>query len=117
ASGTSSRCCHRGEAMTSTEACMQQLAILGGAPAIADPAADARLFHWPIVTDEDERAVVEVMRTGRTSGTDVTRQFEAEYAAWQGSRYALGVCNGTAGLLAAMWACGVGAGDEVICPG
>ena len=92
-------------------------ALLGGTPAVADFTADAALFHWPIVTAEDEAAVVSVMHEGAgLSGTQVTKAFEAEYAAWQGSRYALGVCNGTAGLLAAMWACDVGAGDEVICP-
>ena len=47
---------------------------------------------------------------------DVTREFETEYAAWQGSRYALAHCNGTAALLAAMFGCRVGPGDEIICP-
>jgi len=37
-------------------------------------------------------------------------------AQWLGVRHALAACNGTAALLAAMRACGVGAGDEVICP-
>jgi dTDP-4-amino-4,6-dideoxygalactose transaminase len=50
------------------------------------------------------------------SGTDVTKKFEAEFAGWLGTRFALAYCNGTASLHAAMWACGVGAGDEVICP-
>lgn len=92
-------------------------AILGGAAVIDNPEADEDLFHWPIVTPEDEQAVISVMHSGRLlSSTNITKLFEAEYAAWQGSVYALGTCNGTAGLLAAMWACGVGAGDEIICP-
>jgi perosamine synthetase len=33
-----------------------------------------------------------------------------------GMYYALGCCNGAASLLAGMWACGVGAGDEIIAP-
>ncbi len=49
------------------------------------------------------------------SGTDITKEFEKEYATWNGTGFALGTCNGTAALAAAMWACGVGAGDEVIC--
>jgi dTDP-4-amino-4,6-dideoxygalactose transaminase len=49
------------------------------------------------------------------SGTDITKEFESEYARWNGTQYALGACNGTAALAAAMWACGIGAGDEVIC--
>ena len=50
------------------------------------------------------------------SGTDVTQQFEKEFAAWQGAQYALGFNNGTAALHAAMYGCGVGSGDEIICP-
>ncbi|MFQ3620670.1 MAG: DegT/DnrJ/EryC1/StrS family aminotransferase [Spirochaetales bacterium] len=74
------------------------------------------LFHWPIVTEEDEQAVLQVLRAGKMSGTDITRVFEAEFAAWMGVSHALAVCNGTAGLLAALWACELGAGDEIICP-
>jgi dTDP-4-amino-4,6-dideoxygalactose transaminase len=33
-----------------------------------------------------------------------------------GTTHALGYPNGTESLRAAMWACGVGAGDEIICP-
>ena len=57
------------------------------------------------------------MRTLRVgmSGTDVTIQFEKEFAQWQGVKYALGFSSGTASLHAAMFACKVGVGDEVIC--
>jgi dTDP-4-amino-4,6-dideoxygalactose transaminase len=90
------------------------LAIKGGSKSVtSDPGT---IFSWPIVTQEDEDAVLAVLRRGAMSGLDVTRQFEAEMGQWMGLPYALGVCNGTAGLLAAMWACGVGAGDEIIGP-
>ena len=95
---------------------VRPLALLGGPAAVTEPEGDAALFHWPIVTEEDEQAVVEVLRAGSTSGIGITREFEREYAAWAGAAHALATCNGTAGLLAAYWACGVGAGDEVICP-
>lgn len=79
--------------------------------------SNKELFHWPIVTDEEVEAVAEVMRDGAApSGTNITRQFEREFAAWHGVKYGLGTCNGTAALNAAFWACGVGAGDEVIAP-
>lgn len=91
------------------------LAIRGGAPAITSDAGG--IFDWPIVTEADEAAVLDVLRTRAMSGTAITKAFEAEWAAYNGTAHALGVCNGTAALLAAMWACGVGAGDEVICPG
>jgi len=50
------------------------------------------------------------------SGTDITAEFEREFAKWQDVKYALGYCNGTMALLAAMYAAGVGFGDEIICP-
>lgn len=92
----------------------QQLAILGGPKAV--PQVNPKLFHWPIVTEEDEQAVLDVLRSGRMSGTDITQQFEAEYARWMGVKHALGYCNGTSALLGAFWACEVGAGTEIICP-
>jgi len=91
-----------------------RLAALGGPKAVQTPPGD--LFTWPIVTHEDEEAVLDVLRRGAMSGTDVTRQFEQEYAAWQGSKYALGHSSGTAALHAAMFGCRVGVGDEIICP-
>ena len=57
----------------------QSLAVLGGPRAVRGELPD-ELSHWPIVTDEDEWAVVEVLRAGTMSGTDITRQFEREYA-------------------------------------
>ena len=92
----------------------EQLAILGGPQACAIDPGDA--FRWPILTTEDEEAVLEVIRRGAMSGTDVTKQFEAGFAEWMGTPFALGYPSGTESLRAAMWACGVGAGDEIICP-
>jgi len=89
-------------------------ALLGGPKAVASDPGD--IFRWPVYTEEDEQAVLEVMRAGAMSGTDVTRRFEAEFADWMGLPFALAHVNGTAALQAAMWACGVGRGDEVICP-
>jgi len=91
------------------------LAVRGGPRAVTAP--DDDIFTWPIVTEEDEQAVLEVLRRGAMSGTDVTKQFEKEYAKWHGVKYALGFNTGTAALHAAMWACGVGRGDEIIAPG
>ncbi len=92
----------------------QGLALLGGPKVIEADEPD--LFHWPIVTEEDEQAVIAVLRGGSMSGTDITKQFEAEYAAFQGTKYALAHCNGTAALHGAMFGCKVGRGDEVIAP-
>ena len=93
-----------------------KLAIDGGPKVVSEDPNDESLFHWPIVTEEDEQAVIEVLRTGKTSANDITRKFEQEFAEWTGVKHALAYCNGTAALLGAFWACEIGAGDEIICP-
>ena len=92
----------------------RKLAIHGGPKAVASDPGD--VFRWPIVTQEDEEAVLEVLRRGMMSGRDVTMKFEEELAQWQGCRHALGFSTGTASLQSAMWACHVGVGDELIAP-
>jgi len=92
-----------------------QLAILGGPKSVTLDPGD--IFTWPIITEEDEQAVLDVLRRRAMSGTDITKQFEQEFAAWMGMEFGLGYPNGTDSLRGAMWACGVGAGDEIICPG
>jgi perosamine synthetase len=93
---------------------LTRLAIQGGPKTVQSEVGD--LFAWPIITEEDEQAVLAVLRAGKMSGTDVTMEFEKEFAAWHGIRYALGHNTGTAALHAAMFACGVGPGDEIIAP-
>lgn len=99
---------------------MSELALFGGPKAVTYVGTGKRdgsdLFAWPIVTKEDEDAVLEVIRNGAMSGTDITKEFEKDYCAWVGSKYALGTNNGTSALHAAMFGCGIGYGDEVICP-
>lgn len=92
----------------------QKLAIFGGPPTV--PSSSNAIFHWPIITDEDEAAALDVLRRGTMSQSDITIQFEREFAAWQGTRHALGFCNGTMALQAAMFACNLGVGDEMISP-
>ena len=93
---------------------MSELAIFGGPQAITKPAEN--LFTWPIITKEDEDAVLEVLRRGGMSGTDVTMKFEEDFKKWMGVEYALGFSSGTASLQAAMYAIGIRSGDELICP-
>ncbi len=91
-----------------------QLAIFGGPPTVSKDPTDT--FTWPIVTSEDEEAVLEVLRRGAMSELDVTQAFEQEFAAWQGRTYALGFNTGTAALHTAMFGVELGVGDELICP-
>ncbi|PIU51594.1 hypothetical protein COS91_03690 [Candidatus Desantisbacteria bacterium CG07_land_8_20_14_0_80_39_15] len=92
----------------------EKLAIKGGKRAVQKVQGD--MFKWPIITKEDENAVLEVLRAGKMSETDVTMKFEKEYAGWHKIKYALGFNTGTAALHSAMWACRVGVGDEIIGP-
>jgi dTDP-4-amino-4,6-dideoxygalactose transaminase len=90
------------------------LAACGGSKAVPSDSPDT--FEWPITTSEDEEAILEVLRAGSMSGTELTKDFEEEFAEWQGRDYALGYKSGTTSILGAMYGVGVGVGDEVIAP-
>lgn len=92
----------------------EKLALLGGSPAVTREWK--HLLKWPVITEEDEAAVLEVLRAGKMSQWDVTEQFEAEYAEYLGVPHCLMTVNGTAALQTAMWAVGVRRGTEIICP-
>lgn len=72
--------------------------------------------RWPIITSEDEAAVLAVLRDGDLSTHPVTRELEKDYRAYFGTRHALAHCNGTAALLASFFAIDLKPGDEVIVP-
>lgn len=77
------------------------------------PMVDVLAGYWGI-KDEVEAAVRTVMNKGNfILGEEVTR-FENEFAALNGSRYAVGVANGTDALRLSILACGLGPGDEII---
>ena len=93
---------------------MSELALFGGPKAMVSDPGD--MFTWPIITQEDEDAIVEVLHNRAMSGTDITMKFEEEFAQWMGVKYALGFSSGTASLQGAMFGIGLGRGDELICP-
>ena len=95
---------------------MSKLALLGGTPSIDKKEVPERLFKWPIITDEDVDAALDVVKNNRFSATDITEKFQDEFAEWLGRKYALAFCNGTLSLTTAMFAIGLGIGDEIICP-
>jgi len=96
---------------------MSKLALLGGEPVWRPSQSEIEgMFHWPIVNDEMREAQLQVLESGNMSGTDISHRFEEEFARWQGRKYALAHNNGTNALTAAMYALGVKAGDEVVCP-
>ena len=68
----------------------------------------------PGLGEEEERAVIEVLRTGwLTSGPQV-KTFEQLFAETVAAPHAIGVCSCTAALHLCLVALGVGPGDEVI---
>ena len=89
-----------------------RLAIDGGTPI-----RRTRLpYSHQWLDDDDIAAVVEVLRSDwLTTGPKVS-EFERAFADFVGAKEAVAVSNGTAALHAAMYAIGIGPGDEVIVP-
>ncbi len=100
-----------------------QLAINGGKPVRSSRLA-AGYFGPQFYDEVEQREVLDVLKTGapfRWYGPGNRRppkvlNFEQAFAKHQNTRYALGVTSGTAALISAINALGVGPGDEVILP-
>lgn len=73
-------------------------------------------FHVPEIDDEDIEAVVNVLRSGWLTTGAKARQFEQEFAAKVGARYAVALNSCTAALHLALEAIGLDEGDEVLVP-
>lgn len=73
---------------------------------------------WPFHTAEEVDAATSVLESGKTNywTGEQGRAFEREFAAASGCRYGVAVANGTVALELALWACEIGAGDEVVVP-
>lgn len=65
---------------------------------------------------EEEDAVLSVLRSRWLTAGEVTRRFEEAFANFVGARHAVAVSNATAGLHLACLTAGLGPGDEVIVP-
>lgn len=71
---------------------------------------------WPSFTQEEADAAQRVLLSNRVNywtGSEC-REFEAEFAKFADTRYAVALANGTLALDAALLALGIGAGDEVV---
>jgi len=99
---------------------MEKLAIQGGTPVRITPFPD-----YVTIGEEEKRAVMEVLDSTVLSkflgtwcpdfyGGPRVQAFEREWADYFGVKHAVSVNSATSGLYAAMGACGVGPGDEVI---
>lgn len=88
----------------------KQLAILGGDPVIPPGAVKP----WPPITEVDEGYVLASLRGANHAFGPNCVEFEKEFAAWNGNRYAITTNSGTAALHMCVAACDCSEGDEVI---
>ena len=66
------------------------------------------------IDDDDITELIAVLRSDWLTTGPKVAEFEAAFAAFAGTRDAVAVSSGTAALHAAMFAIGIGPGDEVI---
>lgn len=90
-----------------------ELALTGG-----QAVHDRPWPRWPIWDEREERALLDVLRSGKWGSIDseTVTGFEAAWAQFQQARYGVAVVNATIGLELAVRALGIGPGDEVILP-
>jgi dTDP-4-amino-4,6-dideoxygalactose transaminase len=71
---------------------------------------------WPYFGSEEIEAAEQVLRSGKVNywTGEEGRRFEEEFAAFAGCRYAVALANGTVALELALFALGIGEGDEVV---
>jgi perosamine synthetase len=68
----------------------------------------------PVLGEEEEKLVLEVLRCGRLAQGPMVERFEEDVRSLVGTRHAVAVDNGTDALIASLLAHGIGPGDEVI---
>ncbi len=68
------------------------------------------------IKDEIDTAIKDVIAASAFSSGPFVKSFEKNFAAAQGTKYCVGVNSGTSALHIALWALGIGQGDEVIVP-
>lgn len=100
----------------------EKLALLGGKKIRSKP-----FPPHPIIGKNEKKAVLEVLDSGRLStfiaspgeyflGGKKIKEFESTFAEYHGSKYAVAFNSATSALHAAVVACGVQPGEEVIVP-
>ncbi|MFC2163246.1 DegT/DnrJ/EryC1/StrS family aminotransferase [Candidatus Altiarchaeota archaeon] len=68
----------------------------------------------PTIDEQEEKVVLDVLRSGRLSLGPYLTRFEEEFAKLIGVTHAVGVNSGTSGLHLCVKSLGIGRGDEVI---
>ena len=70
----------------------------------------------PYFSEEEERAVIDTLRSGWVSQGPKVMEFEEGFSRYVGSPFAIATTSCTTALFLALKVAGVGKGDEVICP-
>ena len=89
-------------------------AILGGELAVSIDQTEA--LRWPLIDEQDEDAVLDVLRSGNLSLHPIVEELENQYKERTGRQFALTHNNGTSAILAGLQALGIQPFDEVIVP-
>jgi dTDP-4-amino-4,6-dideoxygalactose transaminase len=71
-------------------------------------------FHRPSIGPDEEREVIDALRSGWITTGPKAKRFESEFASYVGAKHALAVAHCTGALHLSLWALGIGPGDEVI---
>ena len=91
----------------------ERLAIKGGKRAVPE---DIEKIKWPVITEEDKKAVMRVLDRGILFGAYAPEvvALQEEFASYIGTKYCIATNSGTAALHMGIAAAGIGPGDEVI---
>lgn len=90
-----------------------QPALLGGTAVRTKP-----FPSWPVIDEREERALLDVLKSGRwfRGYGNRVEAFEEAYAQMMGAKYCVATANGTGALTASLGALEIGPGDEVLLP-
>src|SRR5512133_510734 len=97
--------------MGSAPTAARTLAVDGGQPVRTKP-----FPFWPHFEPDEIAAVSRILESGKINywTGEEGHRFEAEYAAYTGTRFAVALANGTLALELALQVLDIGPGDEVI---
>ncbi len=71
-------------------------------------------FHRPSIGADEEREVLDTLRSGWITTGPKAKRFEHDFAEYVGAKHAVALAHCTGALHLALWALGIGPGDEVI---
>jgi len=97
-----------------SEALHENTEVDGATVSLSPIPAEDLTRQFEQIGDEVRAAIERVLPGGRYVLGPELSAFEREYAAFCGTRYAIGVSNGTDALQLALAVCGIGPGDEII---